>query len=74
MESGVMTMTDIQYGDKVMLNDKYYVIQSNKDKVFTVTSDPYECHGATVVTLNVSKTGYASFERSILVIVKNPGE
>ena len=30
--------------------------------------------GATVVTLNVSKTGYASFERSILVIVKNSGE
>lgn len=26
-----MTMTDIQYGDKVMLNDKYYVIQSNYD-------------------------------------------
>lgn len=54
-----MTMTDIQYGDKVMLNDKYYVIQSNKDKVFTVTSDPYECHGATVVTLEGINGCYA---------------
>lgn len=45
-------MTNIQYGDKVMLNDKYYVSQSNKDKVFTVTSDPYECRGSTVVTLD----------------------
>lgn len=54
-----MTMTDIQYGDKVMLNDKYYVKQSDKDKVFTVTSDPYECHGATVVTLEGLNGCYA---------------
>ena len=54
-----MTMTDIQCGDKVMLNDKYYVKQSDEDKVFTVTSDPYECHGATVVTLEGENGCYA---------------
>lgn len=52
-------MTNIQCGDKVMLNDKYYVSQSNKDKVFTVTSDPYECHGSTVVTLDGKDGCYA---------------
>ena len=54
-----IVMDDIKYGDKVMLNDKYYVSQSNKDKVFTVTSDPYECHGSTVVTLDGMSGCYA---------------
>lgn len=52
-------MTDIQYGDKVILNDKYYVSEPNKGKVFTVISDPYECCGSMVVKLDGIVSCYA---------------
>lgn len=38
-------------GKKVIMNDKYYVSEKNKGKVFVVSSEPYIVCGTVVVKL-----------------------
>ena len=38
-------------GKKVVMNDKYYVSEKNKGKVFVVSSEPYIVCGTVVVKL-----------------------
>lgn len=44
----------LKSGDKVKMNNKYYVSDANKDKVFTVKTEPQEVCG----TLSVWLEGY----------------
>lgn len=41
----------LQIGDKVKMNDKYYVSDKNKEKVFTVKTEPQEVGGTLCVWL-----------------------
>ncbi len=38
-------------GKKVVMNDKYYVSEKNKGKIFEVVSEPYNMCGTMVVKL-----------------------
>ena len=49
----------MKIGDKVVMNDKYYVSAENKGKVWTVRSEPWECGGTLVVLLEGKRGGYA---------------
>ena len=49
----------MEIGDKVIMNDKYYVSEENKGKVWTVRSKPWVCCGQLVVLLNGKSGGYA---------------
>ena len=46
-------------GDKVVMNDNYYVSKANKGKIFTVISEPWNCCGTMIVKLNGISGGYA---------------
>ena len=46
-------------GDKVKMNDKYYVSEENKSKIWTVQSEPWEVCGTMVVKLQGKAGGYA---------------
>lgn len=46
-------------GDKVRMNDKYFVTQANKKKIWTVRTRPWMCCGTTVVLLEGKSGGYA---------------
>ena len=46
-------------GNKVVMNDKYYVSLSDRDKVWTVRSKPWICCGTMVVLLEGKSGGYA---------------
>ena len=52
-------MANLKIGDKVIMNDKYWVSAENKGKVWTVDSEPWECCGTTVVRLEGKAGGYA---------------
>lgn len=52
-------MNNLKIGDKVIMNDKYWVSAENKGKVWTVDSEPWECCGTTVVRLEGKAGGYA---------------
>lgn len=54
-----MNATDFKIGDKVKMNDKYKVSSDNKEKTWTVRSDPWEVCGTTVVLLEGRSGGYA---------------
>ena len=41
----------LQIGDKVKMNDKYYVSDANKEKVFTVKTEQQEVGGIICVWL-----------------------
>lgn len=56
---GMKTMINIHVGDKVIMNDKYRVSDVNKDKIFTVCSEPWECCGTMVIKLDGISGGYA---------------
>ena len=43
-------------GDKVKFNDKYYVLEEDKDKVFTVKSDVKDICGT--LCLKITEKGY----------------
>ena len=45
----------LKIGDRVVMNDKYFVSSENKGKIFTVRSKPYLCCGTTVVLLEEKK-------------------
>lgn len=52
-------MNNLKIGDKVIMNDKYWVSTENKGKVWTVGSEPWECCGTTVVKLEGKAGNYA---------------
>lgn len=49
----------IKKGSKVKMNDKYRVSEKNRDKVFTVVSEPWNLCGTMVVKLEGISGGYA---------------
>lgn len=49
----------IKKGDKVVMNDHYYVSAENQGKVWTVASDPWMVCGTEVVKLLGKAGGYA---------------
>ena len=49
----------LKIGDKVRMNDKYRVSAENRDKVWTVRSEPWMCCGTMVVKLEGKSGGYA---------------
>lgn len=52
-------MNNLKIGDKVIMNDKYWVSAENKGKAWTVDSEPWECCGTTVVKLEGKVSSYA---------------
>lgn len=46
-------------GKKVVMNDKYYVSDKNKEKIFTVITEPYKVCGSDVVKLEGYSGCYA---------------
>lgn len=46
-------------GDRVVMNDKYRVSESNKDKIFVVRSEPWDLCGTECVLLEGYRGGYA---------------
>ena len=46
-------------GDKVTMNDNYHVSKADKEKVWTVKSEPWNCGGTMVVKLEGKSGGYA---------------
>ena len=53
-------MLDFKIGDKVAMNDRYYVSDKNKGAVFTVRSEPFELCGTECVMLENYRGGYAT--------------
>lgn len=49
----------LKKGDKVKMNDKYYVNQKNKDKVFVVRTTPQRVGGTLVIWLEDYNGCYA---------------
>ena len=49
----------IKKGDIVKMNDKYWVSEVNKERVFEVMSDPWNLCGCMCVLLDKIKGGYA---------------
>lgn len=46
-------------GDKVKMNNNYYVSDANKDTIWTVESEPWIVCGTSVVKLEGKAGGYA---------------
>lgn len=53
-------MSNLKIGDKVVMNDKYYVSDENKGKVFTVRSEPWMLCGKEVIKISGKAGGYAT--------------
>lgn len=49
----------LKVGDKVVMNDKYHVSESNKGKVFTVRTEPQDVCGTLSVWLEGFRGCYA---------------
>ena len=49
----------LKIGDKVKMNNKYYVSEQNKEKVFTVKTEPQEVCGTLSVWLEGFRGCYA---------------
>lgn len=49
----------LKIGDNVVMNDKYHVNEEDKNKIWTVTSEPWMCCGTMVVLLKGKSGGYA---------------
>lgn len=58
-------------GDKVVMNNNYYVSEENRGKVWRVRSEPWLCCGTLVVLLEGKSGGYAV---DGLDLVKEAGE
>lgn len=52
-------MTDIKIGDRVTMNNNYFVSEKDKNKIWTVRSNPWNCCGTIVVLLEGKSDGYA---------------
>lgn len=50
----------VQPGDKVVVNNKYYVSEANKGREFTVVSGPQEVSGTMCVWLEGYRGCYAA--------------
>lgn len=50
----------IKIGDKVRMNDKYHVSEKNRNKEFTVTTDPQVVCGTLCVWMNGFRGFYAA--------------
>lgn len=51
MENANNTRLNLKKGDKVKMNDRYYVTPRNRDEIFKVTLNPYMSCGSLVVSL-----------------------
>lgn len=49
----------LKVGDKVKMNGNYYVSEENREKVWTVRSEPWPVCGTLVVKLEGKAGGYA---------------
>jgi hypothetical protein len=49
----------MKIGSKVVMNDKYYVSENNRDKEFVVRSEPWVIGGEECVLLEGFSGGYA---------------
>lgn len=49
----------MKIGDRVKMNDRYHVSEANKEKIWTVGSEPWMCCGTLVVKLEGKSGGYA---------------
>lgn len=49
----------LKVGDKVMMNNYYHVSESDKGRIFTVASEPWNCCGTMIVKLDGKSGGYA---------------
>lgn len=49
----------MKIGDKVIMNDNYYVSEGNKERIWTVCSEPWNLCGTEVVLLEGKSGGYA---------------
>lgn len=52
-------LNTIKIGDKVVMNNRYVVAESNINKIFTVRSQPFDICGTECVMLEGYKGGYA---------------
>lgn len=48
-----------EIGDKVVMNENYYVSDENKNKVWIIRSKPWNCCGTDVILLEGKCGGYA---------------
>lgn len=53
-----MKTPNLKPGDRVVMNDKYYVSEQNKRRVFTVCSETFMCCGKLLVCLEGCTGGY----------------
>lgn len=53
-------MDKLKIGDRVVMNDNYYVSDENKGRIWTVRSEPYMCCGILVVLLEERTGAYAA--------------
>lgn len=53
-------MSILEPGDKVVMNDNYYVSEKNRGVVFTVLSEPWNLCGTDVVKISGLSGGYAA--------------
>ncbi len=59
MYCGVLAMNNIKIGDRVIMNNNYFVSEKDKGKTWTVRSNPWNCCGTIVVLLEGKPGGYA---------------
>lgn len=52
-------MNKLKIGDKVKMNNKYYVSEKNKERVFTVISEPEKICGTMCIFLEGFRGCYA---------------
>lgn len=60
-------------GDKVKMNDNYYVGEHDKNRIWTVRSEPWDCCGTLVVLLFGKTDCYAVDGLDLVERVKNGG-
>lgn len=53
-------MENLKIGDKVAMNNKYYVSDRNRGAIFTVKSEPFDLCGTECVMLENYRGGYAA--------------
>ena len=60
-------------GDKVKMNNNYHVSEENKEKVWTVRSEPWMCCGRMVIKLEGKAGGYAVDGLDLVKRAENDG-
>lgn len=54
-------------GDKVIMNSNYHVSEANRNRIWEVRSEPWECCGTLVVALVGKSGGYAVDGLTLLI-------